>query len=818
LDVAASGGGAPWLMQPSAVDRKNARLERRGSRSKGLDVHASSVMQPGRGRRRRALVVAVVLLLTAFAFQSTLHNELVDWDDEPNLVVNTAYRGLAWENIHWMFTTAHGGHYQPLSWMSFAVDYKIWGVNAFGFHLTNLLLHLVAVAGFYFVALEMIRMARVGEAVGPDGAFSGSVKISSEVVNGTAGASRSEWGGDSDVKGSFTTEEQAEGSPLPHGRGTVLHEHLSLGAGVAALLFAVHPLRVESVAWATERRDVLSGALLMPAVYLYLRAVPSRKYTAYLAASLLLYVLSLLAKASAMTLPLVLLLIDYYPLRRLGRDRSETPEGRAGLRGILFEKAFYAVPAVLIAGLAWAAQRTSGAMWSLAEHPLSLRLAQACYGVFFYLGKTVWPVGLSPLYQQPPDDFALRPVYLACGVGVVMVTGIIWRLRHRWPAIAVAWGAYLVLLLPVLGFAQSGPQLVADRYTYLACLPWAVLVGGWVLHCWMSGGAGSYTDVVPERSGSPAPRIIISTAVIVLVIVLVVLTRSQTRVWADSHTLWSTVIERRPDTGLAHANLAGILNRRGEFEAARDHAGTALKILPGNRTAHLQLAFAASALGDLETAERHYRTGLEIARHLGEVDTSTMTSLAFVLARMERWVEAEALLRAVIETAPGVGQWHFNLGMLLVERERYDEAATALVEALRVEPGMVEAYVRLSFAFEKLDQPGRAIEALERGLAMAPDDVNLLAELAMVLSSSGEASYRDPDRAMSLAFRAVDYSNGLSVRAREALAHSQAAQHDFTSASETIRRLLADERLDISEETRTRLLGELEKFENRHVP
>ena len=179
------------------------------------------------------------------------------------------------------------------------------------------------------------------------------------------------------------------------------------GATVATLLFAVHPLRVESVAWATERRDVLSGAWLMLTVWLYLRAAarPSgRRRFVILAFAVVCYTVSLLSKASGMALPAVLLLLDIYPLARMNRPSGV--KRRAIPWRVLWEKAAFAVPAIVVAVAAVVAQSSAGALWTLEAHPLGLRLAQAAYGVMFYLGKAVAPFGLIPLYEQPPDDVA----------------------------------------------------------------------------------------------------------------------------------------------------------------------------------------------------------------------------------------------------------------------------------------------------------------------------------------------------------------------------------------------------------------------------
>jgi hypothetical protein len=206
-----------------------------------------------------------------------MQNQFINWDDYKNIVENPYYRGLGWTNLRWMFTTFHMGHYQPLTWLTLGIDYLIWGLSPVGYHLTNLLLHCANAVLLYFLALRLFRLVNAG-------------------LTG--------------------------------------HEHslLPLAAGFSALLFSIHPLRVESVAWATERRDALAGFFFLLSILYYLKAVTTGKNGLgdwrWIFISLGAYALSLLSKASAITLPLVLLVLDVYPLRRLGPKGWFSPESR----------------------------------------------------------------------------------------------------------------------------------------------------------------------------------------------------------------------------------------------------------------------------------------------------------------------------------------------------------------------------------------------------------------------------------------------------------------------------------------------------------
>jgi protein O-mannosyl-transferase len=700
----------------------------------------------GVGALRATFVPCLVVWVTTItAFAPVVANDLVNWDDIQTLVSNDRYRGLGFEHLRWMFTTTFGGHYQPLSWLSFAFDTVVWGgVSALGFHLTNLALHLLTATGFFGLSLLLIRAA------------------------------------------------------VPNRKTAATY----LGATAATLLFAVHPLRVESVAWATERRDVLSGFFLVLSVLLYLRAVqdgPQKTRRFRLTGSLMFFVLSLLSKASGFVLPVVLLLIDIYPLRRFSQMKdANSCESR---RAVVGEKVLYAIPAAAVALMAVWAQSGAGALWSFSAHPLSLRISQAFYGIMFYLGKTLWPAGLVPLYEQPPHATPMDTPYLVSAVGVVGITFLLVVLPKRWPAFLCGWGCYLVLLSPVLGIAQSGPQLVADRYSYLSCMPWAILAGGVVATIWAT-----------QSAVGRLLRVMLPAICIGVVIALVVATRAQVGVWKDSRTLWTTTIARRPNTGLAHANLASVHLQFGEFAEASQSAEQALLILPRNRLAHRILGQAAAALGDEKLAERHLRTSLRITDELGKFDAPVAMSLGGLLARQGRYDEAEAVYRALVDAEPVESTSHFALGSLLGSRGKLTEARASFEQTVRLSPTYAPGYLRLGVVLRMLGEPKGAIAALEKSVELDPGDVTGRAELAWILATTNVETLRNGHRAVSLAESAVRDSKGRSLRAREAYAAAMAATGGFAAATATVQGLLSDPTVTLSEAKRMQLSDQLARY------
>src|SRR6266852_1236065 len=299
-------------------------------------------------RSAGVLVALAVAGLTCLVFLPALGGGFLPWDDESNLVANRAWRGLGPSQLGWMLTSFHKGHWIPVTWLSFAFDHVIWGMDPRGYHLTNVLIH-GANAGL--VCLLVMRLLEAGR--------------------GVEGAAR------------------------------------LAGGAAAALAFA----------------------------------------------------LSLGSKSMAVSLPVMLLILDAYPLAR-------TSGG--AWRARLIEKAPFALLSLLAAAIAMIAVRSGGSASSLADLGVAQRLAISSYSVVFYLWKTLVPLGLSPLYELPLDLDAGSPVYRLSVTVVAAITAAALALRRRWPWLLATWAAYLVMLLPVVGIAHNGPQIAADRYTYLS--------------------------------------------------------------------------------------------------------------------------------------------------------------------------------------------------------------------------------------------------------------------------------------------------------------------------------------------------------------
>jgi tetratricopeptide (TPR) repeat protein len=555
--------------------------------------------------------------VTLAVFWPTLGHQFLDWDDDRNLVNNPDFRGLGWSNLKWMVTTTLMGHWIPFTWLTFGADYVIWGMRPFGYHLTNLLLHTGAAVALYFVALRLLRAATGGGEIA-----------------------------------------------------------LRLGALAAALFFAIHPMRVESVAWATERRDVLSGLWFLLTVLIYLVAVDRRASSRrwWLAGSAVCYALALTSKAIVMTLPAVLLLLDVYPLRRLDRWRSwGTAEGARALA----EKIPFVLLALAGAGMAAYALRSHAAEM-LVSQPLESRIAVALYGIAFYAWKTFVPLAISPLYQLPARVDPAAPAMLASAVAVVAVTGVLLWQRRRWPAGLAVWGSYLLLLAPVSGIVQSGPQLVAARYSYLACLGFALLVGAGVW--WLARRA----------QGSPRGRAwagLGGAVVIAGLAGLGTLASRQTHVWRDSETLWAHVVSVDPASSIAHNNLGFAYLQQGRLAEAEREITTALRLDPEWELAHANLAVVLLRQGKLAEA--------------GEA----RVQLGYMLLKHGKYEAAIDLFQKEVASRPGDAGAHNNLGAALLLRGQVGPAIGEFEEALRINPAHEKARRNLAAARQRQPRP-----------------------------------------------------------------------------------------------------------------
>ena len=479
-----------------------------------------------------------------------------------------------------------------------------------------------------------------------------------------------------------------------------------LAAAVAALLWALHPLRVESVAWITERRDLLCGFFYLVAVLAYLQgATREHPLTGrWLVASLVAFAAALGSKAIAMTLPLTLLVLDVYPLGRL----------RLGWAVLVREKLAHFALAAVGAGVAsWAVTR--GAGWTSYEaYGLEARLAMTGYSFWFYPWKLVWPEGLSPLYELPARIRLLDAQFLWPTVAVLAVTAALLLARHRAPGALAAWLQSIIVLAPVSGIAHAGHQLAHDRYSYLSGLGFAVLGGAGIM--WLGR----------QRARGRVSRWVVGASAAALVLALAglgVSTWVQSRIWRDSESLWRSAVTAHPTCALCRQKLGGVLQTAGLHREAEGELVRAVALRPERPTAHNSLGALHVDQGRLGEAEAEFREAIRLAPQYSEATAN----LGALYARQRRYAEALPVLRRAVALSPQFGNARSNLafaldnaGIDLAQAGRPAEAIGLFREATELVPTEATFWRNLGQALIDDGKIGEAVAPLERAVALRP--------------------------------------------------------------------------------------------------
>ncbi|MDX6768139.1 MAG: tetratricopeptide repeat protein [Elusimicrobiota bacterium] len=518
------------------------------------------------------------------AFWPCLDASFVNWDDPGNIVSNPWLATPA--VLRHAFTSTHYGHFQPLSWLSLSLDALIGGGRPAVFHLSAVLLHAAAALALFLLLKTLLRPL-----------------------------------------------------PAPDGRK-------ALAAALAACLWAVHPLRVEAVAWATERRELLAVLFLLVSARAY---AAGRRRAAFLA-----FVAAALSKVTAAVFPLVLLAWDHW---------TDGPLDRASLARRVREKAPYLAVSAVALLLGVRAQAVSGTAVPFSVFGPLERLAQAAFGPGYYLWKTVWPANLSPFVFVDCRDEPGRWLPYAALTAAFLAWA--W-LTRRSRAQSALHAAMLLFLLPSLGFFKSGPQTAADRFFHMASLPLSVAAA-----------------FALARAGGRA-----GLAAALAVFAFIPLTRAQSLVWQDSVSLWARAYDsvERP-TPLVVQNLAVALREAGREEEAVALLTRLIADAPGSPASHAVQADGLYEAGDFAGAERLYARALALNDDLPAVRINHGLSLY----KLGRLAEAEAAFaRAVAQDPRNSDAWH-NLGVITARRGAYDEADAHLARALELSPGRADS-------------------------------------------------------------------------------------------------------------------------------
>lgn len=461
---------------------------------------------------KKWIAFSLVLTLVFFGFAPDLKNGLLNWDDSGYIYNNINIRSLSFDTIIWAFTDFYCNYWAPLTWLSLALDYAIWGTNPVGYHFTNNLIHALN-SGIFLLITHSLLTTYATNKTDPDNTNSRFILITSII---------------------------------------------------ASLFFGIHPLRVESVAWATERKDVLSVFWGLWSVLLYLKYVekstikdqelPYYKLPSYWL-MLLLYTLSLFSKSMLITLPFVLLVLDWFPLKRLTKRSFQT---------LFLEKLPLLILAIGTAIITMRALAVTSK--SLSEIDFTTRLLTAFKSLIRYLMLLIYPADISPVYFHPGKASLDAGSLLSISAVTVITVACIVTVKRRQLYLA-AWLIFLITIFPVLGLTQNGPQEMAPRFTYFPTLSLSLLIALGITTLWFR---------LPAVKSRP---ILLGMFVTLLLAALWAVTVRDIGFWKDDLTLWSRVIDLQPHQfGKAYYQRSLFLDIAGRYEEALADADEALKI------------------------------------------------------------------------------------------------------------------------------------------------------------------------------------------------------------------------------------------------
>ena len=660
---------------------------------------------------KAALMICFALALLVWGvFGQSVRYDFINYDDDVYVYDNPVIsKGLTLEGVHWAVTHPHVCNWHPLTSWSYMLDIELYGKNPAGHHLTNVLLHMATVILLFLVLRQM----------------TGSLWRSAFV----------------------------------------------------AAVFAIHPLRVESVAWIAERKDVLSGLFFMLTLGAYVRyarvegcgwRLAGRRYLAVV----LFFVFGLMSKAMLVTLPFVLLLLDFWPLGRFkgygsrgawkctlrpgegkGERKTENRKGKPrqpstithqSLSRLIIEKIpLFLLSAVFCVVTVWAQQQ---AITPVKNLPVLWRFGNALCSYAVYIKQMFLPYGLAPFYPHPGVDLPLWEI----GLSLVVLAGISLAVLaggKKHPYLLTGWLWYLGMLVPVIGIMQVGDQSHADRYTYLPQIGLAIML----------------TWAVADGCASLRYRRVVLSAVAALVLsVLTVAAYGQTRHWRGSISIWTYTLAHTKRNAVAHNNLGYVLAAQGKTDTAIEHFQKALQINPEFAGAHNNLGMALATQGKTAAAIEHYQQALE--------------------------------------TAPRYANVHNNLAAALTAQGKIEAAIKHFQQALQINPESVEIHANLNRALSILARQGaacaaqgrfgEAISCFEKILKFWPENAEVKNNLAWVLATCPDAALRNGLRAVELATAADRSSGGANATVLDTLAAACAEAGQYTNAVAAARRAL----------------------------
>ena len=636
-------------------------------------------------------ISALLALAVWMVFGQTRHFDFVNYDDDAYIYENLPVtQGISWANVQWAFTHGVGGNWHPLTVLFHMLDCQLYGLNPGCHHLTSVALHGLASIAL-FLALRRL---------------TGAVWRSAFV------------------------------------------------AGV----FAIHPLHVESVVWAAERKDVLSGLFFVLTLWAYSAYVQNRqtrisKARIGYAAALVLFALGLMSKPMLVTLPCILLLLDFWPLKRFS-----IAEFRPAVAGrLLLEKLpFFA----LVAADCFATLKTQQtALESGALYGLGARVGNALASCVEYLIQMVHPVGLAVLYPHPGNHLPFLKIGLC--LLLLLLISVAALLQHaKRPYLLTGWLWYLGMLVPVIGLIQVGQQSHADRYTYLP------QIGLYILLTW---------GAVELCSGWRHRGLLLGSAAIAILVSLMASAYVQTTHWKDSITLWTHTLAHTSGNYMAENNLGTALARQGRTQEAIGHFNRAIQCLPektGYSDPHSNLGVLYADQGRWAEAIQHYEQAVAIKPE----NANAEGNWGLALTKLGRLEEAVRHFERACQLQPENPSAHFNLANALRSRGKTDAALREYEAALQLKPDYAEAHHNLGDTLSSVGRVPEAIRHFEWALQIKPDFIQPHINLGLLLAGQQRWPEAVAHLQQALDLSVAQHNPALAALVRPSLQAVQAAR------------------------------------------
>ena len=609
-------------------------------------------------------LAASVALATILVYLPALRNEFITWDDMVYIFENSHIRSVDMSFFKWAFLSFYVSNWHPLTWISHALDFAVWGLNPLGHHLCNNVLHTINAFLVVFLIMRLLETAKERAT--------------------QAGLSE------------FLTER------------TIL-----ITAGVTGLLFGLHPLHVESVAWVSERKDLLCALFFLLSIIQYTNFVRSessetaRRYSLtffsnkYYLLTLGFFILALLSKPMALTLPVLLLILDWYPFNRI-------PSLRA-FRSVLAEKLPFIALSLASSIITVFAQYEG--MMLITAAPLSTRLLVAAQSLILYLWKMIWPLNLVPLYLYPKEVSFLYFKYLsaiALVIGITIACIIVAKKQRVW---LTAWGYYIVTLMPVIGIVQVGYQSMADRYTYLPSLGPFVVMGlgaAWIFK------KSPYTG----KKSSMTVQLLGAIMAIFIFAALAFLTVKQIGIWKNSFVFWDYVLEKEPiKSPIPYFNLGMAYEKKGLLDEAMEQYQIALRVDPYCVIAHNKIGEVYERKGLLDQAIEQYQVAVRLDAH----NVEAHNNLGVIYEKKGLLDQAMDQYRIAVSTDPDFAPARNNLGEVYERKGLLDQAIEQYEVAVGLAPGSALAHNNLGVAYIKKGLLEQAIEQYQSAVRLGPD-------------------------------------------------------------------------------------------------